>query len=57
MAKSPWEYVKKINQETAQKYIDTYLKMPGTPNKLFIEVIEEKIEELENRKVSRDKIQ
>ena len=46
MAESPWNYIHEIDGETAQRYINEYVKMPGTPNKLFIEIVEEKIEEI-----------
>ncbi len=46
MAESPWEYVHKIDEQTAQKYISEYIKKPGTPEKLFAEVVEEKIREI-----------
>lgn len=46
MAAAPWEYVHKIDEKTAREYINEYVKMPGTPDRLFIEVVEEKIREM-----------
>ena len=40
---APENYVTAIDRKRSQKYIDTYVKKPGTPNKMFIEVIEETI--------------
>lgn len=50
MAEAPWKYVHKIDSITAQNYISTYVKMPETPNKLFVEVVEEKIRQIQKRK-------
>ena len=46
MAREPWKYVHAIDDEIAQDYIDKYIKIPGTPDKLFIEVMEEKMKEI-----------
>lgn len=46
MAQAPWKYVHEIERNIAQRYINTYIKKPNTPDKLFIQVIEEKIKEM-----------
>ncbi|MCM1038211.1 MAG: hypothetical protein NC434_02730 [Ruminococcus sp.] len=46
MAQMPWEYIHKIEEKTAQQYISEYIKRPGTPDKLFIEIVEDKIKEI-----------
>lgn len=54
MLQSPWKYTYKIDERIAQKYIDSYVKMPGTPNKFFIEVVEEKIQEIETGRIQNN---
>lgn len=54
MARKPWKYVHAIDKEIVQNYIEGYIKMPGTPNKFFIEVIEEKIKEIIQNEVTED---
>lgn len=49
MAQEPWKYVYKIDNELLKKYISTYIKKAGTPDYLFIEVIEKKINEIMER--------
>lgn len=46
MIRKPWEYVHAIDEKISQEYINKYIKMPGTPDKLFIEVMEDKMNEI-----------